>query len=95
MNKYADALEFNQQGIQKVVDSLNEISANMTKIKQDFIQYNETNLKPYWVTAGAEIAQNRLNQFINVDMEEFIKYINEKINNLQATISYANQIDNA
>ena len=90
-----DSLYFDQASLQKVISFLTEAKDGMTKVKEEFIQYNETNLKKYWTTAGSATAQSRLENFINGDIESFIMYISARIQNLEESVPYVNQIDQA
>ena len=90
-----DSLYFDQASLQKVISFLTEAKDGMTKVKEEFIQYNETNLKKYWSSAGSIVAQSRLESFINNDIENFIQYINQRINDLQDSVPYVNRIDEA
>ena len=74
MNGLGDTIHFDQASLQKVISLLSETRDGMTKVKEELIQYNETNLKKYWTTAGSATAQSRLENFINGDIESFIMY---------------------
>lgn len=67
----------------------------MIKIKNELIEYNNQQLKLYWSTAGSVLAQSRLESFINNDVQGFIDYINARIEELDSSISYVNQMDEA
>ena len=71
------------------------IKGSMTKIKNELIEYNNQQLKSYWSTAGSILAQSRLESFINNDVQGFIDYINARIEELDSSISYVNQMDEA
>lgn len=95
MNGLGDTIHFDQASLQKVISLLSETRDGMTKVKEELIQYNETNLKKYWTTAGSATAQSRLENFINGDIESFIIYISARIQNLEESVPYVNQIDQA
>ena len=95
MNGLGDTIHFDQASLQKVISLLSETRDGMTKVKEELIQYNETNLKKHWRTAGSATAQSRLENFINGDIESFIMYISARIQNLEEFVPYVNQIDQA
>lgn len=88
-----DSLYFDQDALKRVISLLSDTRDSMTKIKEDLIQYNEANLKPYWSTAGSIMAQSRLEGFINQNVTDFINYISERINDLESSVPLVNQID--
>ena len=65
----------------------------MIKIKDELVQYNEEQLKLYWSTAGSALAQSRLESFINSDVQSFIDYITARIEELDSSVNYVNQMD--
>ncbi|MBD9099123.1 hypothetical protein EGP98_05990 [bacterium] len=92
---YNDSVYFQQEKIQQVVSRLTETKDSMIKIKNELIEYNNQQLKSYWSTAGSILAQSRLESFINNDVQGFIDYINARIEELDSSISYVNQMDEA
>lgn len=92
---YNDSVYFQQEKIQQVVSLLSETRDGMIKIKDELVQYNEEQLKLYWSTAGSVLAQSRLESFINSDVQSFIDYITARIEELDSSINYVNQMDEA
>lgn len=92
---YNDSVYFQQEKIQQVVSRLTETKDSMIKIKNELIEYNNQQLKLYWSTASSVLAQSRLESFINNDVQGFIDYINARIEELDSSISYVNQMDEA
>ncbi len=92
---YNDSVYFQQEKIQQVVSLLSETRDGMIKIKDELVQYNEEQLKLYWSTAGSALAQSRLESFINSDVQSFIDYITARIEELDSSVNYVNQMDEA
>ena len=92
---YNDSVYFQQEKIQQVVSLLSETSDGIIKIKDELVQYNEEQLKLYWSTAGSALAQSRLESFINSDVQSFIDYITARIEELDSSVNYVNQMDEA
>ena len=74
MNGLGDTIHFDQASLQKVISLLSETRDGMTKVKEELIQYNETNLKKYWTTAGSATAQSRLENFIKNNYKNKINF---------------------
>ena len=95
MDGLNDTTRFDQASLQRVISFLTETRDDMIKLKEEFIEYNETKLKKYWISAGSIVAQSRLESFINNDIESLIKYINQGINNLQDSVPDVNNMNEA
>lgn len=92
---YGDGLDYGLEGVQSQIGVLEEVRDVIVQLKNDFIEYNAANLKPYWTTAGSVLAQSRLEGFINQDIESFINYIDNRIMDLKSAYDNLNKIDQA
>lgn len=92
---YSDNLDFSLEGLQAQIGVLEEVRNVISQLKNDFLGYNESNLKPYWATAGSVVAQSRLEGFIHNDIDSFIQYLDGRINDLKSALSDLHKIDEA
>ncbi len=92
---YNDNLDFSPEGLQAQIGVLEEVRDVIKQLKNDFVAYNEANLKPYWSTAGSLLAQAKLESYINHDIEDFILYLDGRINDLKSAHSDLLKIDEA
>lgn len=92
---YNDNLTFSSEQLEVQIGVLEEVRAVINKLKEDFMAYNEANLKPYWSTAGSIVSQAKLEGFINQDIDGFINYIDARINDLKVAHSNCVRIDEA
>lgn len=92
---YSDNLDFSPEGLQAQIGVLEEVLSVIKKLENDFVAYNESNLKPYWTTAGSIIAQSKLEGFIHTDIDGFIQYLTNRIEDLRSAHSNLLKIDEA
>lgn len=95
-NPNSDALSFDIQGIRASIENLKDLNAINSKNKEDFLNYISNDLAPTWTTKEGVVAVEELREFVNIKFEEYIRYLNSKINSLENVVVPAlNSIDNA
>ena len=101
MPSYGDTVNFDKQGIINAVSSLREAGGEMVKLKDAFQSYKTDELDIQWKTAGGQIALGRLQSFIDVEITNFINYIQGpdgnggKVEELESILNPIDKINNA
>lgn len=95
MASYNDNLTFNEAGLARTISDVKELKATCDKVKEEFIDYIETTLKPNWTTEGGVRAIDSINKFVNGDIQHFIDFIQQKIYDLENAARNVSNINNS
>lgn len=90
-----DRFGYNEAGIQKAIDNLDEVHQSLNKIKTSFIEYVDGPLNRKWNSTGGVTARNKLHEFVDNDVVRFINDVNNQIDNMVSVKSDVRVIDNA
>lgn len=92
---YGDNLTFSESGLQTVIGILSELKGEIGVFKDQYLEYVETNLKPNWTTTGGVQSVELLRNFAEEDIQNFINYLQNRIDNLNASAPRLSNINNA
>ena len=92
---YSDNLTFSESGLQAVISVLSKLKGEISAFKDQYLNYVETNLKPNWTTTNGVQSIEILRNFANEDIQDFINYIQNRIDNFHATAPRLSNINNA
>lgn len=95
MATYSDNVKFNSEQLMTQVRVLENVRDMMVSSKNKYVEYLETNLRPNWTTDGGEAAADRLRNFAETDIQDFITFLNQKIEGLTTSQATTVQIDAA
>ena len=87
--------EFSQEGVKKIAGELRELNSNNSKNKEKFLEYIESGIAPYWTTTEGKIALEELRNFANNDYQNYINYLNTRIDALEDILPNLQNIDQA
>lgn len=88
-------LEFSVRETIEAIERLKDIMVDNNRIKDNFISYIDTKMAPYWTTEEGLETIEELRDFVNNDYQEYINYLNDRINALESIIPNLNAIDRA
>ena len=74
-----DRLDFSIDGVKRSVENLRAGNIQNQKNKQAFLDYIDNQLAPEWNTVEGRKAVAELKGFVNSQFQEYIDYLNEKI----------------
>ncbi len=74
-----DRLDFSIEGVRSSVESLRASNEQNRKNKQAFIDYIDSKLAPEWNTVEGRIAVQDLKNFVNTQFQDYIDYLNNRI----------------
>lgn len=92
---YGDNLTFSESGLQTVIGILGELKGEINSFKDQYLNYVETNLKPNWTTTNGVQSVEILRNFAEEDIQNFINYLQNRIDNLNASAPRLSNINNA
>ena len=75
-----DRLDFSIEGVKNSVEAMRESNEQNVRNKQNFIEYIDANLALEWNTKEGQVAVNELRNFANGRYQEYIDYLNRRIN---------------
>ena len=78
-----DRLDFSIEGVKKSVENMRTGNATNEKNKQAFLEYIDGELAPEWNTVQGQQAVNELKNFVNTRFQEYIDYLNGKIDAIE------------
>ena len=74
-----DRLDFSIEGVRKSVENLRAGNEQNQKNKTAFIEYIDSKLAPEWNTTNGVEAVADLRNFVNTQFQEYIDYLNNRI----------------
>ena len=92
---YSDNLDFSPEGLQAQIGVLEEVLSVIKNLKNDFVAYTEFNLHSHWISSGSSRARSKLRDFIYTDIDGFIQYLTNRIEDLRSVHSNLLKIDEA
>ena len=91
-----DKLNFEIVGVKTNIIGMHALNEINKKNKEKFIDYIKSTLAPEWVTTNGAAAVAELERFVNTRFQEYITYLDEKIDDLENIVVPALQkIDEA
>lgn len=81
-----DRLDFSIDGVRKAVDEMRTNNEANRRNKQAFLEYIDGNLAPEWNTKEGQVAVGELRGFVNGRFQEYIDYLNSKIDVIDNTV---------
>lgn len=91
-----DRLDFSIDGVKKAIEEMRESNSQNEKNKEAFLDYINSKLEPEWNTVQGKEAIEELRNFANVKFQDYITYLNGKINDLDNVVVPAlERINNA
>lgn len=91
-----DRLDFSIDGVKRSIEEMRESNSQNEKNKEAFLDYIRTKLAPEWNTVQGKEAVAELETFANTKFQEYIDYLNGKINDLDNVVVPAlERINNA
>ena len=91
-----DRLDFSIDGVKKAIEEMRESNSQNEKNKEAFLDYINSKLEPEWNTVQGKEAVEELRNFANVKFQDYITYLNGKINDLDNVVVPAlERINNA
>lgn len=92
---YGDMLTFNHGQIRQAITLMGEIKGEIEKLKQNYIEYVNTTLRNAWNTQNGQVTADKLVEFANNDIQSFIMYLQNRIEDLEQSAGNAQKIDQA
>ena len=74
-----DRLDFSIEGVRHSVENLRAGNELNQKNKAAFIEYIDSKLAPEWNTVEGRVAVQELKNFVNTQFQEYIDYLNKRI----------------
>jgi len=74
-----DRLDFSIEGVKRSVENLRAGNEQNQKNKTAFIEYIDNKLTPEWNTVEGKVAVQELKNFVNTQFQEYIDYLNNRI----------------
>ena len=91
-----DRLDFSIEGVKKAVENMRTANEQNQKNKTSFIEYIDGQLAPEWNTKEGIVAVEELKKFVNTQFQEYIDYLNNKIDAVEyGVIPALEKINNA
>lgn len=91
-----DRLTFSIEGVKRTAAEMRENNAINAKNKESFLSFIDAKLVPEWNTQQGKVAIDELKKFVNGRFQEYVDYLDEKINVLEDVVIPAlERIDNA
>ena len=91
-----DRLEFSIDGVKRAAEEMRESNSLNKKNKEAFLEYIDSKLSPEWNTKEGQVAVGELRNFANTKFQDYITYLDEKIDALENVIVPAlERINNA
>ena len=81
-----DRLDFSIDGVRRSADSMRTNNELNAKNKQAFLEYIDSDLAPEWNTKEGQVAVEELRAFVNGRFQEYIDYLNAKIDVIENTV---------
>ena len=81
-----DRLDFSIDGVRRSVETMRENNELNRKNKQAFLEYINSDLAPEWNTKEGQVAVEELRGFVNGRFQEYIDYLNAKIDVIENTV---------
>lgn len=78
-----DRLDFSIEGVKRAVENMRTGNATNEKNKQAFLEYIDGELAPEWNTVQGQQAINELKSFVNTKFQDYIDYLNGKIDAIE------------
>ena len=91
-----DRLDFSIDGVKRAVEEMRESNSQNTRNKEAFLEYIDSRLAPEWNTKEGQVAVAELKNFVNTKFQDYITYLNGKIDALENIVIPAlERINNA
>lgn len=91
-----DRVEFSIPGVKSQVENLRESNSLNKRNKEAFLDYIDSKLAPEWNTKEGKVAVGELRNFVNTKFQDYITYLDEKIDSLEYVVIPAlERINNA
>lgn len=87
-----DELNFSVSGLGSMIRKVEKLKKEIEIIKGKYDDYIVEELAPNWRTTGGEVMINKLKNFSNNDLQGFIKYLENKIEDLDESHGYTGKI---
>lgn len=81
-----DRLDFSIDGVRKTIEELILNNQKNEKNKAAFVEYIDSSLAPEWNTKEGKIAVEELKKFANTEYQDYIQYLEGRINVLENTV---------
>ena len=92
----SDRLSFSIDGVRKTAETMRENNTLNKKNKEAFLNYIDNNLVPEWNTPQGQVAIEELKAFVNGQYQEYVDYLDGKIDALENVVIPAlERINNA
>lgn len=89
---YGDEIDFSVSGLGSMIDKVKELKAEIEIIKGKYDDYIVEELAPNWRTTGGEVMINKLKNFSSNDLQGFIKYLGNKVEDLEESHGYTGKM---
>lgn len=92
----SDRLDFSIDGVKRSIEEMRESNAQNKTNKEDFLGYIDSKLSPEWNTKEGQVAVNELRDFVNTKFQDYITYLDAKVDALETVVVPAlERINNA
>ncbi len=92
----SDRLDFSIDGVKRAIEEMRESNSQNKKNKEAFIDYIDSKLAPEWYTKEGQVAVAELKDFANTKFQDYIAYLDGKIDALETVVVPAlERINNA
>lgn len=90
-----DNLQFNILELGNQINTLKEVRDTIYNLKERYLEYIANNFAPNWTTENGVKTVKDLNQFANVNINDFIKYFDGRISDLEVALEEVKRMNNA
>ncbi len=90
---YSDNLEFNSEQLQAQIGIMENVRDMMVSAKEKYMDYISQQLSPNWTTENGQKTVNELLNYAETDIQSFINYLNNRIEDLTVSQQKTVQID--
>ena len=92
----SDRLDFSIDGVKKAIEEMRESNSQNKSNKEAFLEYIDSKLAPEWNTKEGQVAVEELRAFVNGKFQDYITYLDGKIDALDTVVVPAlERINNA
>jgi len=81
-----DRLSFSIEGVKKAIEDMRESNSLNEQNKEAFLDYILTKLAPEWNTVQGKEAVTELENFVKNNFQDYINYLNSKIDDLDNVV---------
>ena len=90
-----DNLQFNILELGKQINTLREVRDTIYNLKERYLEYVSNELAPNWTTENGVKTAEDLKRFANVNINDFIKYFDGRISDLEVSLEEVKRMNNA